>query len=44
MKHLGWTEAQADELRAPIWAGSDYPIWEKFIAEIKQQIARSTPA
>jgi uncharacterized protein (TIGR01244 family) len=40
MKHLGWTEAQADEFRAPIWAGSDYPIWEKFISEMKSKAGR----
>ena len=38
MKHLGWTEAQADEFRASIWAGSNYPIWEKFIGDIKETI------
>jgi protein tyrosine phosphatase (PTP) superfamily phosphohydrolase (DUF442 family) len=38
MQHLGWTEAQADEFRAPIWGGSDYPIWEKFIAEMKNKV------
>ncbi len=37
MKHLGWTEAQADEFRAPIWAGSDHPIWEKFIRDMKRK-------
>jgi protein tyrosine phosphatase (PTP) superfamily phosphohydrolase (DUF442 family) len=37
MKHLGWTDAQADEFRASIWAGSDYPIWEKFIGEMKRK-------
>ena len=40
MKHLGWMEAQADEFRASIWAGSDYPIWEKFIAEMKNKVRR----
>lgn len=38
-KHLGWSEAQADEFRARIWAGSHYPIWESFIAEMKAAIA-----
>ncbi len=38
MKHLGWTEAQADEFRASIWRGSDYPIWEKFIDDMKVKI------
>lgn len=37
-KHLGWPEAQADEFRARIWAGSDYPVWEQFIARMKGQI------
>src|SRR5688572_24759321 len=30
-KHLGWSEAQADEFRATIWAGSNYPVWEQFV-------------
>ncbi len=38
MKHLGWTEAQADDFRASIWRGSDYPIWEKFIDDMKVKI------
>ena len=40
MKHLGWTETQADEFRASIWSGSDYPIWEKFIGEMKNKVKR----
>jgi protein tyrosine phosphatase (PTP) superfamily phosphohydrolase (DUF442 family) len=40
MKHLGWTEAQADEFRASIWAGSHYPIWEKFIRDMKRPAGR----
>jgi protein tyrosine phosphatase (PTP) superfamily phosphohydrolase (DUF442 family) len=38
MKHLGWTEAQADEFRATIWEGSDYPIWEKFVGDMKRKL------
>ncbi|MCB0214619.1 MAG: ClbS/DfsB family four-helix bundle protein [Anaerolineae bacterium] len=38
-KHLGWSEERAAALRAPIWAGSDYPAWEQFIAQMKQQIS-----
>ena len=38
MKHLGWTETQADEFRASIWEGSDHPIWEKFIDDIKSKV------
>jgi uncharacterized protein (TIGR01244 family) len=37
LKHLGWTEAQAEEFRASIWQGSDYPIWEEFIRQMKAQ-------
>ena len=40
MKHLGWTEAQADEFRASIWEGGDYPTWEKFIGEMKRNVRR----
>ena len=31
-RHLGWSKEQAEAFRARIWAGSDYPIWEDFIA------------
>lgn len=31
-KHLGWTEEEAAVFRAQIWVGSDYPVWEAFIA------------
>lgn len=37
-KHLGWSEAQADAFRAPIWQRSDYPIWEAFIARMKARL------
>jgi len=40
LKHLGWTEAQADEFRASIWRGSNYPIWEKFIGDMKRKVRR----
>lgn len=40
MKHLGWSEAQADEFRASIWNGSDHPVWETFIATMKTKIKR----
>ncbi len=38
MKHLGWSEAQAHEFRASVWKVSDYPIWESFIAQMKERI------
>lgn len=40
MKHLGWSEAQADEFRATIWAGHDYPLWNDFINRLKADILR----
>jgi len=41
LKNLGWSEAQADEFRASIWQGSNYPVWEKFISKMKRKIARN---
>jgi protein tyrosine phosphatase (PTP) superfamily phosphohydrolase (DUF442 family) len=38
MKHLGWTEAQADTFRAAIWNESDYPVWETFINQMKTRL------
>ena len=40
MKHLGWSEARADEFRASIWQGSDYLVWERFIAQMKTRLTR----
>jgi protein tyrosine phosphatase (PTP) superfamily phosphohydrolase (DUF442 family) len=39
LKHLGWSEAQADEFRASIWQGSNYPVWEMFIQQLKTRIS-----
>jgi uncharacterized protein (TIGR01244 family) len=38
-KHLGWTEARAEELRASIWRGSEYPVWEEFIRRIRAKLS-----
>lgn len=38
MKYLGWSAAQAEEFRASIWKGSNYPIWEQFIREMQARI------
>jgi protein tyrosine phosphatase (PTP) superfamily phosphohydrolase (DUF442 family) len=38
LKHLGWTKTIAAEFRASVWQVSDYPIWEKFIADLTCQI------
>jgi uncharacterized protein (TIGR01244 family) len=38
MKQLGWSEAQAEALRMSVWQGSDYPIWEKFIRDMKANL------
>ena len=37
-KYLGWSEDQADQFRASIWQGSDYPIWEAFIGDMQMRI------
>jgi len=34
-KHLGWSQERADEFRASIWRGSNYPVWERFIEQMK---------
>ena len=39
MKNLAWSGARAEEFRNSVWAGSDYPVWEAFIAEMKIKIA-----
>ena len=36
---LGWSIDQAESFRAPIWDGSDYPVWESFIREMQQRLA-----
>lgn len=41
LKHLGWSEAEADAFRASVWRGSDYPVWEAFIEQIKSSILGS---
>lgn len=38
LKHLGWSEAQADAFRAPIWSGGNYPVWDELIRQITQHI------
>ena len=42
LKHLGWSEAQGDEFRASVWQGSDYPVWEDFIARMKADIQHTS--
>lgn len=38
LKHLDWTLAQADEFRATIWRGSNYPVWDAFIRQMTDRI------
>ena len=38
LKHLGWSDAQAEAFRPPVWQGSDYPHWEQFIRRVKAGI------
>lgn len=37
-KHLGWTEEQAEALRAKVWEG-DHPVWEEFIRRKRAELA-----
>jgi len=37
-KHLGWPAERAGAFRDAIWAGSDYPVWEAFIARQKDEL------
>lgn len=39
LKHLGWSEVQADEFMAPIWEGNDHPVWEAFLRRMKARLA-----
>jgi uncharacterized protein (TIGR01244 family) len=39
MKHFDWSRARAEEFRASIWRGSDFPVWEDFISRIQSTIA-----
>ena len=38
MKNLGWNAVQMEAFRAAIWKESHYPVWEKFITQMKQKI------
>ena len=40
LKNLGWSEAQADAFREPIWKASHEPVWEHFIADMTARILR----
>ena len=42
MQNLGWSEAQAEALRAPLWQ-RPYPVWEAFIQDMKTRIRASQP-
>ena len=39
LKHLGWSQAQAESFRAQIWEGSEIPVWEQFIGALTQLIS-----
>ena len=38
MRHRGWSTAEAEAFRASVWRGSDYPVWEAFIARMRARI------
>jgi protein tyrosine phosphatase (PTP) superfamily phosphohydrolase (DUF442 family) len=40
IKYLEWSEERAEAFRASIWQGSDYPVWERFIARLKTALRR----
>jgi protein tyrosine phosphatase (PTP) superfamily phosphohydrolase (DUF442 family) len=40
LKNLGWSEAQADTFREPMWKDADEPVWEAFIAQMKAGMRR----
>jgi len=42
MQDLGWSEAQADALRAVMWQ-REYPVWEAFIQDMKTRIQANQP-
>ena len=41
MKHLGWSKAEAEKLRAAVWAGGNYPVWQEFIERNEAEIERT---
>ena len=43
IKHLGWSVEQAEAFRAPIWDGSDYPVWEAFVSQMQQRLTGAAP-
>jgi uncharacterized protein (TIGR01244 family) len=42
MQNLGWSEAQADALRATLWQ-RQYPVWDAFIQQMKERIKAGQP-
>jgi uncharacterized protein (TIGR01244 family) len=40
LKHLVWSDQQADEFMASIWEGSNYPIWDSFLDHMKTTMKR----
>lgn len=43
-RHLGWSAQQGAALRASIWEGGPYPVWERFIAKIEADTAAHEPS
>lgn len=43
LEHLGWTVEEAEAFRASVWSGSDYPVWEAFVARVRERIVRRAP-
>jgi uncharacterized protein (TIGR01244 family) len=41
MKHLGWSKAEAEKLRAPVWKGDKPAAWHEFIQRHEAEIERA---
>ncbi len=41
MKHLGWSADQADDLMAHVWQPGEYPVWDRFVEEMREEISES---
>jgi uncharacterized protein (TIGR01244 family) len=44
MKHFGWSHTRAEEFRASIWRGSDFPVWEDFIRRTQSALDQAQGA
>jgi protein tyrosine phosphatase (PTP) superfamily phosphohydrolase (DUF442 family) len=38
MKHWGWSAEEADELIAHVWQPGQYPVWDMFVEELREEM------